>query len=191
MDGPKRYLQKNNSQPDINQIWTNSNQRHTTIDNIIVGNDSCADALKQLKDQQIQQAKEHFHSLELQGVISKIITENISDANIILSNKITVSLSQSLFLFCRKAFLQVLPTESNLHRWKKSENPYCRLCNKIQSNLHVLSNCASISSLERYGTRHDITYRLLAEFKIFLHLGLVKNNLTGEFLRTRRSSEFL
>ena len=84
---------KNNSQPDINQIWMNSNHRHTAIDSIIVENDSCADALKQLKDQQIQQAKEHFHSLELQGVVSKIITENISDANIILWNRITVSLS--------------------------------------------------------------------------------------------------
>ena len=99
----------------------NSNHRHTTIDSIIVENDSCADALKQLKDQHIRQAKQHVHSLELQGVVSKIITENISDANIILWNKITVSLSQSLFLFCRKALLQVLPTESNLHRWKKSE----------------------------------------------------------------------
>ena len=161
----KRYLQKNNSQPDINQIWMmNSNHRHTAIDSIIVENDSCADALKQLKDQQIQQAKEHFHSLELQGVASKIITENISDANIILWNKITVSLSQSLFLFCRKALLQVLPTESNLHRWKKSENPYCRLCNKIQSNLHVLSNCASIPSLERYKTRHDNILKLLSDW---------------------------
>ena len=120
--------------------------------------------MKQLKDQQIQQAKEHFHSLELQGVVSKIITENISDANIILWNKITVSLSQSLFLFCRKALLQVLPTESNLHRWKKSENPYCRLCNQIQSNLHVLSNCASIPSLERYKTRHDNILKLLSDW---------------------------
>ena len=161
----KRYLQKkNNSQPDINQIWTNSNHRHTAIDSIIVGNDCCADALKQLKDQQIQQAKEHFHSLELQGVVSKIITENISDANIILWNKITVSLSQSLFLFCRKALLQVLPTESNLHKWKKSENPYRRLCNQIQSNLHVLSNCASIPSLERYRTRHDNILKLLSDW---------------------------
>ena len=79
----------------------------------------------------------------------------------ILWNKITVSLSQSLFLFCRKALLQVLPTESNLHRWKKSENPYCRLCNKIQSNLHVLSNCASTPSLERYKSRHDNILKLL------------------------------
>ena len=160
----KRYLQKINSQPDINQIWTNSNHRHTAIDSIIVENDSCADALKQLKDQQIQQAKEHFHSLELQGVVSKIIIENISDANIILWNKITVSLSQSLFLFCRKALLQVLPTELNLHRWKKSENPYCRLCNKIQSNLHVLLNCSSIPSLERYKSRHDNILKLLADW---------------------------
>ena len=75
---------------------------------------------------------------------------------------------QFLFLnhysFCRKALLQVLPTESNLHRWKKSENPYCRLCNKIQSNLHVLSNCSSIPSLERYKSRHDNSLKLLADW---------------------------
>ena len=168
----KRYLQKNSPQPDINHIWTNSNHRHTVIDSIIVENDSCADALKQLKDQHIRQAKQHFHSLEFQGVVSKIITENISDANIILWNKITVSLPQSLFIFCRKALLQVLPTESNLHGWKKSENPNCRLCNKIQSNLHVLSNCSSIPSLERYKTRHDIILQLIADWIIlrnYLH----------------------
>ena len=105
-----------------------------------------------------------FALLELQGVVSKIITENISDANINLWNKITVSLSQSLFLFCRKALLQVLQTESNLHRWKKSENPYCRLCNKIQSNLHVLSKCASTPSLERYKSRHDNILKLLSDW---------------------------
>ena len=76
---------------------------------------------------------------------------------------------QFLFLnhysfFCRKALLQVLPTESNLHRWEKSENPYCRLCNQIQSNLHVLSNCSSIPSLERYKSRHDNILKLLADW---------------------------
>ena len=72
------------------------------------------------------------------------------------------------YFFCRKAFLQVLPTESNLHRWKKSENPYCRLCNQIQSNLHVLSNCASILSLERYKTRHDNILKLLSDWILFV-----------------------
>ena len=47
---------------------------------------------------------------------------------------------------------------------EKSENPYCRLCNQIQSNLHVLSNCASIPSLERYKTRHDNILKLLSDW---------------------------
>ena len=63
-------------------------------------------------------------------MVSKIITENISDANIILWNKITVSLSQSLFLFCRKALLQVLPTESNLQFYIDGKNL------KIHIDLH-------------------------------------------------------
>ena len=49
-----------------------------------------------------------------------------------------------------------IPTASNLHRWKRSYNSYCSLCNKgiRQTNKHVLSHCLPPSALNRYTKRH-------------------------------------
>ena len=47
---------------------------------------------------------------------------------------------------------------------KIQKSIYCRLCNKIQSNLHVLSNCSSIPSLECYKSRHDNILQLIVDW---------------------------
>ena len=69
-----------------------------------------------------------------------------------------------IFNFARKALIQQLPTASNLHRWKKIDKPECCLCNKIQSNKHVLANCSASVCLERYTDRHNNILQLLAEW---------------------------
>ena len=66
------------------------------------------------------------------------------------------ALPECIFQFSRKSLLQLLPTASNLHRWKRTNNPSCSLCNKEirQTNKHVLSNCSSTFVLNRYTKRH-------------------------------------
>jgi hypothetical protein len=58
------------------------------------------------------------------------------------------------------------PTASNLHRWKRTDNPLCTLCNKgvRQTNKHVLSNCSSVSALSRYTKRHNDILSILVHW---------------------------
>ena len=60
-----------------------------------------------------------------------------------------------MFCFVRKSLQQQLPTLANLLRWGKALSASCPLCNQLQTNKHVLSNCSSISALHRYKLRHD------------------------------------
>ena len=69
-----------------------------------------------------------------------------------------------LFKFVRKALQQQLPTAANLHRWGKTTDPSCPLCQQCQTNKHVLSNCGSMIALERYKTRHDSILKILADW---------------------------
>ena len=70
-----------------------------------------------------------------------------------------------MFQFLRKGLQQLLPTASNLFRWKKAENPTCTLCmNKPQSNAHVFSNCSAPKALERYTLRHNAILSIIANW---------------------------
>ena len=118
-----------------------------------------------LKSVQDKSTDDHFAKLFVQSALSKTANENISKTNIILWNSFLQTILQFLFQFARKALLQLLPTSSNLVRWKRLENPICSLCKiKPQTNLHVLSNCGSDVALERYKFRHNAILRLLFEW---------------------------
>lgn len=60
----------------------------------------------------------------------------------------------------------MLPTASNLARWKRITDPSCPLCNtgKPQTNKHVLSNCSASVALDRFTSRHDDVLRLLIDW---------------------------
>ena len=122
-------------------------------------------ACRNLKSVQDKSTDDHFAKLLVQSALSRTVNENISKTNIILWNNFLQSIPQFLFQFARKALLQLLPTSSNLVRWKRLENPICSLCKlKPQTNLHVLSNCGSDIALERYKFRHNAILRLLFEW---------------------------
>jgi hypothetical protein len=99
--------------------------------------------------------------LEVQGHLVNIVTDILPASQITKWSKSIELLSATLFCFCRKALQQQLPTSSNLHRWGKSGDPLCSLCQKPQTNKHVLNNCASPVVLERYKIRHDAVLLIL------------------------------
>ena len=104
-----------------------------------------------------------FH-LGVQGRSVRTIIDTISRSNIISWSVVLESMPQHIFNFARKALIQQLPTASNLFRWKKIGKPECCLCNRFQSNKHVLANCSAVVSLERYTRRHNNILQLLAEW---------------------------
>ena len=67
--------------------------------------------------------------------------------------------------FVLNAAVDTLPTNKNLHKWKKRPSATCALCKQgSQSLLHVLNDCSKAMSLRRYSVRHDDVLQICSEF---------------------------
>jgi len=49
-------------------------------------------------------------------------------------------------------------------RWGRGLSNLCILCNAIQTNKHILSNCSSLSALARYTVRHDSLLSIIVDY---------------------------
>ena len=129
-------------------------------------NKTLPQSLHEHKSSELRPSKSHVDSLVYQGIIAKSIDAVITNSYIQEWSNITLSLPESIFQFTRKSLLQLLPTASNLHRWKRTDNPLCTLCNKgvHQTNKHVLSNSSSVSALSRYTKRHNDILSILVHW---------------------------
>ena len=124
-------------------------------------------ALLALEIDQNQRNVNHLSVLKIQGKIITAISESFNKSVIMRWSKEMETLAEPLYKFIRKAIQQQLPTASNLTRWGKSSDPKCPLCQQIQTNKHVLSNCSSNIALQRYTDRHDKVLSILTVW--FLH----------------------
>ena len=124
--------------------------------------DNLKSASKKLKLTKNQEAFHHIESLVLQGTLIKSVMESVNKKVIKSWSAFTNNFPASLFKFVRKAVQQQLPTASNLVRWGRKKDSACPLCQKIQTNKHVLSNCSSTIALKRYTTSHDSVLDILA-----------------------------
>jgi len=110
-------------------------------------------------------ARSHLYSLTLQGACLKTVNQTAPTKNISLVSLWSSTLESvacTVSNFAHKALHQVLPTASNLVRWKRISDPTCPLCKSgKQANKHVVSNCLSPVALARYTTRHDDVPRVL------------------------------
>ena len=149
----------------MQQIWQDTHHKHIEIDSLMATR-TLDDSLKELKSQEQNKSKSHVDSLISQGNISSSIDGVISNKLVQEWSKATWALPECIFQFTRKSILQLLPTASNLHRWKRSDNPNCSLCNKgiRQTNKHVLSHCSSPSALNRYTKRHDAILTIILQW---------------------------
>ena len=65
--------------------------------------------------------------------------------------------------FILRSVYDLLPSNANLVKWGKSEDPSCPLCKERQTVEHVLSSCKTALSQGRYTWRHNQVLRELAE----------------------------
>ena len=133
----KRHYLHGSARADVREIWANFSSEHVETDQLIVSHDSLAAASKKLASVQQKKASGHLFGLQLQGALAKSLSESVPGKNIELWVTTLNSLPAHLFNFARKAFLQVLPTASNLKRWnrrarsapaarRKPTNMFCR-----------------------------------------------------------------
>ena len=64
--------------------------------------------------------------------------------------------------FLIRSMYDLLPSNENLVRWGKKEDPTCPLCNGRQITEHVLSSCKVALSQGRYTWRHNQVLQELA-----------------------------
>ena len=74
---------KHNTDPELQQIWSDSSHRHIVVDSFLNEDVSANSALLSLQEQQELAAQTHFYSLNTQGWIVKSVTETISRRNIV------------------------------------------------------------------------------------------------------------
>ena len=70
----------------------------------------------------------------------------------------------NIYKFARKALIFCLANNSNLKRWNKSTTDKCYLCDKKQTQLHVLSNCIVSVNEKHYTWRHNNVLKTLSTY---------------------------
>jgi hypothetical protein len=75
-----------------------------------------------------------------------------------------LQVAPSLFRFGCMSLLDVLPTNCNAFRWRKTADRRCALCGRPQTTLHVLNNC--VPQLGKYSWRHDSVLLAIAGFMV-------------------------
>ena len=158
----KRAALKNSPNENIRQLWADTSIRNVNSDSLLINNSSSSKASKTLAKSQKEEAVLHLTGLPYQGKSIKILTENLPKNIIADWTKITYFLPGFLFNFTLKALQSQLPTLANLVRWGRASSNLCPLCNAVQSNKHVLSNCSHPHALSRYTNRHNKILELLA-----------------------------
>ena len=160
----QRFKQHLPGNAESETIWKLTTGKNTNIDRIILGNDDRKPALRVLKETQTRNNYNHIHTLTIQGQITNAINEAFAKSTVTKWMKEIEKIAPPLYKFVRKALEQQLLTASNLVRWGKSEDPLYSLCQKIQSNKHVMSPCNYTFSLKRYKERYDKILIILADW---------------------------
>lgn len=153
----------NSPNENIKNLWTDTCLKNIKTDSLILSNPGSV-AVTILTKTQNDEAVEHLLGLSYQGRSIKTIVDNLHEGTIDQWSKMTDALPGYLFNFVRKAMQSQLPTLANLHRWGRSPSNLCPLCNNVQSNKHVLSNCSHPDVLQRYTTRHNAILLTLVEW---------------------------
>ena len=160
----QRYMMKFNKNEDMRSIWNAISTNNVNLDYVIAQHPCKKSAQKTLVENQKQQDFKHISSLNIQKKIITHLLDTTTKASLACWSTEIEKLPAPLFIFTKKALQQQLPTASNLMRWGKTNNSSCPLCQHIQTNKHVLANCGSSASLDRYKDRHDSVLSLLVKW---------------------------
>jgi uncharacterized Rmd1/YagE family protein len=172
----RNCLRKSES-ADINHLWRDSSNKNVRYDRFLNNTNNLNTSKKEIKLEFVNFALDHVQSLTVQGRAVSAIVETLSSSSITRWSSFINTLTSPLTCFVIKALLQQLPTFVNLQRWHRVSTNLCPLCQKPQTNKHVLNNCSDPTSLERYKTRHDAVLQILSNW-----LQSVKNPATQLFV---------
>ena len=155
-----RRTLKTSINPDARKLFNLTMNRNAKIDNVVLSAEKKLHTNKfkkvcdtTLKKEERDTIWEKFMGLNEQCKIVSFIVEEAFESDITNWKKVTNKSPANTFRFCRSYLVLSLANNSNLHRWKISNNGFCCLCDKLQTQFHVLNNCKQ--ALDRYTRRHD------------------------------------
>ena len=112
-------------------------------------------AKKILVKKNLNEIWSNFVELKEQSVIITCLTDTCYKKMIKVWHEIVTRMPSNIVFFARRAFILSLGNNSNLKRWNIRDSANCELCNKLQTQLHVFSNCKVALEQQRYTWRHD------------------------------------
>ena len=108
----------------------------------------------------------NFVEMKEQSVIITSITDCCYKMLIKLWHDIVCRMPSNIICFARRSLILSLGNNPNLRRWNIRDSAGCDLCQKIQTQLHVFSNCKVALEQGRYTWRHDsILLTIIHHFK--------------------------
>ena len=98
-------------------------------------------AKKILVKKNLHEIWSNFVELKEQSVIITCLTDTCYKKMIKVWHEIVTRMPSNIVCFARRALILSLGNNSNLKRWNIRDSANCELCNKLQIQLHVFSNC--------------------------------------------------
>ena len=184
---------------EIRKLYALTSPNHVPLDSIInkvISNRNESSTEKQIKSRIdgkqrnvfLNSKWNNFMALNEQYVLVSHLVSECSVKSITTWQILQKRLPSNIFAFCRKAL-----NKANLLRWKISSGGKCTFCGKLETQLHILSNC--VSYLERYKWRHNSILRCLSHFfeklvnngwNVFVDCEKLPNKCSSELFETQR-----
>jgi len=112
---------------------------------------------------------EKLENLQLQLVILKSLRAALPQSELVSWSSHISTVSPVISNLARKALIQCLPTNANLHRWYRSCSGSCPSSGEQETENHVLNNCCPFAVQGRYTWCHNAVLRLITSH-LQLHL---------------------
>ena len=155
---------RDNRDAKIQLLWAETSPKNVLIDSLL-NNSTFPEARRFLNQQSLSTNMNHINSLQIQGPSISTINAELKTQEINRWANLSLTLPESSFKFVRKALQQQLATAANMKRCRgRATSNLCTLCNEIQTNTHVLSNCSSPGPLSCYSKRRNTILSILVEY---------------------------
>ena len=159
----KRHRMLHNTQSEMQQIWKDTSYLHTVVDSLLLHDSVGHGCFKQYAWDAGRKGRVAHFLTGCPGSSSQDNQRNnFQTKHCILVRRSGFITTASVHPSPGKRSYNNFQQLPNLFKWKKIAKPECCLCNRIQSNKHVLANCSAPTSLERYTRRHNNVLFLIA-----------------------------
>jgi hypothetical protein len=150
----KRFILKCSKNQEIKNLYRLEVKKYVEEERLLESGDRNI-GNKLMRKETVNGIVNNMEGLQEQNTILKEVRNLCTGKVINQWHEITEEMTSNIFKFARKALIFSLPTNTNLKRWKKTITDDCLLCNRKQTQLHVLNNCATAANDGRYTWRHD------------------------------------